>query len=100
MQRDGSRGSHRDAPGGAQIDNSGRFAFVEDGGRLAWLHPDGEIATIAGWTLKAHKDPVWIRKNLTVIRRALAYVCPVPDTRLVSSAQQPFSILLVMFHDM
>lgn len=53
------------------MDNAGRFAFVEDGGRLGWLYPDGEVVTIAGWALKANKDPVWIRKSLAVIRQAL-----------------------------
>jgi hypothetical protein len=51
-----------------QVDNRGRFAFAEAGGRVGYLMPDGEIVTVAGWRVRSDKDPVWITKSMTQIR--------------------------------
>lgn len=51
-----------------QVDSRGRFAFAEAGGRVGYLMPDGEIVTVAGWRLRAGKDPVWITKSMAQIR--------------------------------
>lgn len=52
-----------------QVDSQGRFAFVETGGRLAYLYPDGTIHTIAGWVTDPNKDPVWIYKSKDAVRK-------------------------------
>mmetsp|Transcript_17951 Transcript_17951/g.38548 ORF Transcript_17951/g.38548 Transcript_17951/m.38548 type:complete len:859 (+) Transcript_17951:175-2751(+) len=68
---------YRDGPRGVgwvsaylqgHVDNQGRFAFVEVGGRLAWLLPDGELITLAGWVTAPGKEPTWIRKDLSAVR--------------------------------
>ncbi len=51
-----------------QVDNRGRFAFAEAGGRVGYLMPDGEIVTVAGWRVRPDRDPVWITKSMTQIR--------------------------------
>lgn len=38
-----------------QIDQRGRFFFVETSGRLGILYPDGEIFTVAGWVTDPNK---------------------------------------------
>lgn len=51
-----------------QVDSLGRFAFAEVGGRVGYLMPDGEVITVAGWRVRPGKDPVWYRKDLSLIR--------------------------------
>lgn len=67
--RDGPRGvGWMSAYVSGEIDSNGGFAFAEDGGPVRYLKPDGEIITVAGWTLKEGTDPVWIQKPLATIR--------------------------------
>ena len=68
--KDGPRGSGWMSPYvSGQIDSLGRFAFAETGGRVAYLLPDGEIVTIAGWRVKPDLDPLWWEKPTEVVRR-------------------------------
>lgn len=52
-----------------QVDSQGGLAFVEAGGPLRYMKPDGELITIAGWRVAPGKDPVWIQKPLDSIRQ-------------------------------
>ena len=56
-----------------QIDSKGGFAFVETGGPLRYLKPDGEIITVAGWRVKPDKDPIYVGKPLSVVRRNMEF---------------------------
>jgi DNA-binding beta-propeller fold protein YncE len=67
--RDGPRGvGWMSAYVSGQVDSKGGFAFVETGGPLRYLKPDGEIVTVAGWRVKPGRDPVWSSKPLETIR--------------------------------
>ena len=57
--RDGPRGVGWMSPyTTGQVDSRGGLAFVETGGPLRYLKPDGEIITVAGWRVKPDKDPI------------------------------------------
>ena len=43
--------------------------FVEAGGPLRVMEPDGELVTIAGWRVKPGKDPIWLGHPVDVVRR-------------------------------
>jgi DNA-binding beta-propeller fold protein YncE len=68
--KDGPRGVAWSSPyvTGA-VDSTGGFAFVEAGGPLRYMKPDGEITTVAGWRVQPGKDPVWHLKPLNAIRQ-------------------------------
>lgn len=68
--KDGPRGVGWTSPyvTGA-VDSLGGFAFVEAGGPLRYMKPNGEVITVAGWRVKPGKDPVWFLKPLNVIRQ-------------------------------
>lgn len=68
--KDGPRGVAWTSPFvTGQIDSQGGFAFVEAGGLLRYMFPDGEITTLAGWVTDPSKDPVWFLKPLDLIRQ-------------------------------
>ncbi|MFK7889712.1 MAG: hypothetical protein AB8B63_02760 [Granulosicoccus sp.] len=68
--KDGPRGIGWMSPYvGGQVDSQGRLVFAEVGGRVAYLMPDGEIITIAGWRVTPGKDPVWWNKPLGQVRQ-------------------------------
>lgn len=68
--KDGPRGVGWMSPYvGGQIDSQGRLAFAETGGRVAYLMPDGEIITIAGWRVAPGKNPIWWNKPLSAVRQ-------------------------------
>ncbi len=52
-----------------QVDSTGAFIFVEQGGPLRVCKPNGEMITVAGWVQDPAKDPIWILKPLTTIRQ-------------------------------
>ena len=54
---------------GGQVDSRGNFIFVEAGGPLRVMKPDGELVTIAGWRVKPGKDPIWLGHPVDVVRR-------------------------------
>ena len=54
---------------GGQVDSGGNFIFVEAGGPLRVMKPDGELVTIAGWRVKPGKDPIWLGHPVDVVRR-------------------------------
>ena len=67
--RDGPRGvGWMSAYVSGQVDSTGGFAFVETGGPVRYLKPDGEIITVAGWRVQPGRDPVWRSKPLATIR--------------------------------
>lgn len=70
--RDGPRGVGWMSPYvSGQIDSLGGFAFVETGGPVRYLKPDGEIITVAGWRVKPGRDPVWSSKPLATVRSVM-----------------------------
>lgn len=72
--RDGPRGVGWMSPyTTGQVDSRGGFAFVETGGPLRYLRPDGEIITVAGWRVKPDKEPIYVAKPLSVIRRNMEF---------------------------
>eukprot|EP00775_Hariotina_reticulata_P008648 gene8648-8829_t len=52
-----------------KVDNQGRLVFAELAGRVGWLLPTGEVLTIAGWVTSPGYNPVWVRKDISVVRR-------------------------------
>ena len=52
-----------------QIDSTGGLVFVEIGGSLRYMKPDGEVITVVGWRTDPAKDAIWIDKPLTIIRQ-------------------------------
>ncbi|HEX2122855.1 MAG TPA: hypothetical protein VHL59_14585, partial [Thermoanaerobaculia bacterium] len=70
--RDGPRGVGWMSPYvSGQVDSRGGFAFVETGGPLRYLKPDGEIVTVAGWRVRPGRDPVWSSKPLATVRAVM-----------------------------
>ena len=68
--KDGGRGVAWTSPYiTGQVDSQGGFAFVEAGGPLRYMRPDGEIITVAGWVTDPAKDPVWMLKPVDLIRQ-------------------------------
>ena len=53
---------------GGQVNNQGTLVFAEVGGRVAFLHPDGTVLTLAGWRTRPDKDPVWYQRPLEAVR--------------------------------
>ena len=53
---------------GGQVDTNGTLVFAEIGGRVAMLHPDGTIVTLAGWRVRPDRDPVWHQRPLAQVR--------------------------------
>lgn len=67
--RDGPRGVGWMSPYvSGQVDSRGGFAFVETGGPVRYMKPDGEIITVAGWRVRPGRDPIWSSKPLATIR--------------------------------
>src|SRR5262245_28231891 len=52
-----------------QVDSQGGLVFVNVGGALRYMKPDGELITVAGWRVQPGKDPVWFLKPLNAIRQ-------------------------------
>jgi hypothetical protein len=51
-----------------QADIYGGFAFAEAGGPIRYMRPDGEIVTVAGWRVRADKEPIWWLKPYLTVR--------------------------------
>ena len=68
--KDGPRGVAWTSPYvTGSVDSQGGFAFVEAGGPLRYMKPDGEVITVAGWRVAPGTDPVWYLKPLNSIRQ-------------------------------
>jgi DNA-binding beta-propeller fold protein YncE len=50
------------------VDATGGLVFVDKGGPLRYMKPDGEVITVAGWRVKLDKDPVYFLKPFNDIR--------------------------------
>ncbi len=67
--RDGPRGVAWVSPYiSGQVDSGGYFWFVEVGGILRVMVPDGHVKTLAGYVQDDTKEHIWILKPMTSIR--------------------------------
>lgn len=66
--RDGPRGvAWTSAYVTGQVGADGTFYFVEAGGPLREMHPDGSVETLVGWRVKTDKDPIFVDQPLGVV---------------------------------
>lgn len=66
-----------------QVDSAGGLAFVEFGGTVRYLAPDGNVTTVAGYRVKPNRYPIWWLKPLDVVRQNM-------ELRGTWSTQYPF----------
>jgi hypothetical protein len=50
------------------VDSTGGLAFADKGGPVRYMKPDGTITTVAGWRVRADRDPVYFLKPFSQIR--------------------------------